>query len=215
MGEDGIEIPGSFRGLDPNLELRIYRRNLPHWRQDGGTYFVTFRLGDSLPQLVLRELEAEKRKFREMVERFNLQGAELRKAAESFFKSYGRLLDRHLDAGTGSCVMREPAASRLMIDVLNHFQGKRYELYSSVVMPNHCHVLVRPFSPWPLKDVIKSWKGYSAREINRTLGRSGPLWQADSFDRILRDGEHYRQVVRYIRRNPLQANLAPGEYRLL
>ena len=24
--------------------------NLPHWRQDGVTYFVTFRLGDSMPQ---------------------------------------------------------------------------------------------------------------------------------------------------------------------
>ncbi len=47
--EDSVEIPAGFRGLDPDLEVRIYRRGLPRWRQEGATYFVTFRLVDSLP----------------------------------------------------------------------------------------------------------------------------------------------------------------------
>jgi REP element-mobilizing transposase RayT len=213
MDEESINIPGNFRGLDPNRELRIYRRNLPHWRQDGATYFVTFRLEDALPQSVLRELEAEKQNFKEAVERLRLEGVALRKAADSFFRNYGRLLDRHLDAGSGSCVLRDAEVSQQVIDVLSHFHGERYELNAAVVMPNHCHVLIRPFSSWPLEGVLKSWKGYSAKEINRELGRSGSLWQSDSFDRIVRDEEHYRQVVRYIRENPRKANLSPGDYR--
>ena len=49
-----------FVPFDECKAVRIYRRNLPHWRQDGATYFVTFRLGDSLPRRVLDQWEYEK-----------------------------------------------------------------------------------------------------------------------------------------------------------
>jgi hypothetical protein len=42
--------PPGFQGLHPDKLLCTYQRHLPHWRQEGATYFVTFRLGDSLPQ---------------------------------------------------------------------------------------------------------------------------------------------------------------------
>ena len=32
-------------------DLEIYRRRLPHWRVDGATYFVTWRLDASVPDL--------------------------------------------------------------------------------------------------------------------------------------------------------------------
>ncbi len=42
-----------FRPFNPRGPLRNYVRNLPHWRQPGATYFVTFRLIDSIPSRVL------------------------------------------------------------------------------------------------------------------------------------------------------------------
>ena len=42
--------PPGFRGLNPEQPVQIYYRHLPHWRQAGATYFVTFRLADALPQ---------------------------------------------------------------------------------------------------------------------------------------------------------------------
>lgn len=36
--------------------MDVSRRNLPHWRQEGRTYFVTFRLHDSLPREKLAAL---------------------------------------------------------------------------------------------------------------------------------------------------------------
>ena len=52
----------AFQGFDENGEVRIYHSGLlPHWRQDACTYFVTFRLADSLPQSVLRELQHDRR----------------------------------------------------------------------------------------------------------------------------------------------------------
>jgi DNA-binding transcriptional MocR family regulator len=37
------------------------RGYLPHWERNDGTYFVTFRLGDSLPKAVLEERLRKKR----------------------------------------------------------------------------------------------------------------------------------------------------------
>jgi hypothetical protein len=52
--------PPCFQGLHPDKPVTVYQRHLPHWRQDGATYFVTFRLADSLPQSKLDELAALK-----------------------------------------------------------------------------------------------------------------------------------------------------------
>lgn len=49
-GEWNLPAPPGFQGFREDLALNSYELDLPHWRQDGATYFVTFRLGDSLPQ---------------------------------------------------------------------------------------------------------------------------------------------------------------------
>ena len=50
-----------FRSFDPQAELEISARNMPHWFQIGAAMFITFRTADSLPKEVLirwqRELE--------------------------------------------------------------------------------------------------------------------------------------------------------------
>ena len=38
-----------FQQLDQNGLIVKHRRTLPHWEQSGCSYFVTFRLADSLP----------------------------------------------------------------------------------------------------------------------------------------------------------------------
>ena len=49
--------PTGFRGLNPDLPITVYHRHLPHWRQEGATYFATFRLADALPQEKLQFLK--------------------------------------------------------------------------------------------------------------------------------------------------------------
>jgi hypothetical protein len=46
--------------FNPEAPLTIHRGKLPHWRQESVIYFVTFRLGDSLPQSRLEWLRREK-----------------------------------------------------------------------------------------------------------------------------------------------------------
>lgn len=101
-----LEPPPGFKGLDPNNEVTIYHRHLPHWRQKGATYFE------------------------------------------------------------------------------------------------------RPFDgDYRLEDVLKSRKLWTSRRINEALGRSGTLWQQESYDRILRDAEHLWKVLQYIGKNPRLAGI--------
>ena len=52
-----------FQPFDERKPVRIYYTSMPHWRQDNCTYFVTYRLADSIPAGVLREWEFEKLKW--------------------------------------------------------------------------------------------------------------------------------------------------------
>ena len=51
-------LPPRFLPLDPYEPIRFYQRNLPHWRREGATYFITFHTRDSLPQEALADLRA-------------------------------------------------------------------------------------------------------------------------------------------------------------
>ena len=49
-----------------NLEAGFhFRGKLPHLKREGATYFVTFRLADSLPKSVLSRLKAERDAIRD------------------------------------------------------------------------------------------------------------------------------------------------------
>ena len=75
-------------------------------------------------------------------------------------------------------------------------------------MPNHLHVLFETFSGHPLGSVVHSWKTFTARTINKALGRSGKLWQDDYFDTYIRDDAHLGAEITYIEHNPVKAGLA-------
>ncbi len=56
--------PIPFKAFNGRAEVRIYHHGtLPHWRQDGCTYFVTFRLADSLPQSVVAKLKEKRERW--------------------------------------------------------------------------------------------------------------------------------------------------------
>ena len=126
-----------------------------------------------------------------------------------------REIDRWLDQGSGSCVLKEPANAKIVADALRHFDGDRYELASFVVMPNHLHVLFRPLEDHALTDILRSWKGFTAREINKRMGKTGALWQDEYWDRLIRSERHFCKVAEYIRENPVNARLKDSEFILL
>jgi REP element-mobilizing transposase RayT len=58
-----------------------------------------------------------------------------------------------------------------------------------------------------LPNVMRLIKGRSARAINMMRGRSGSLWQRESFDHILRREEDLFKKMEYVANNPVRAGL--------
>ncbi|MCX6907698.1 MAG: transposase, partial [Verrucomicrobia bacterium] len=116
------------------------------------------------------------------------------------------------DAGHGACWLREPALASLVADALQHFHGTRYTLEDFVVMPNHVHILVTPLKDHALSENLHSWKSFSAKQVNRAIGRTGTVWQDESFDHIVRSAAQLAHFHDYIRSNPAAAHLKPGQY---
>lgn len=79
-------------------------------------------------------------------------------------------------------------------------------------MPDHVHLIIQPMEMsagkwYELQKILKSIKGVSARRINESMGRKGSVWQAESFDRIVRDEKEYLEKMNYILRNPIKARI--------
>jgi REP element-mobilizing transposase RayT len=101
-------------------------------------------------------------------------------------------------------------------------RAARIHLHAVVVMPDHAHLLVRPLRdengwPFPLVDILQCLKSTTAHRINRLLGISGPVWEEESFDHVLRSDESLKEKCEYIRQNPVQAGLVgrAGDYKWL
>jgi type I restriction enzyme R subunit len=123
------------------------------------------------------------------------------------------LCDQELDRNFGECVMREPALSQIVKNSLLHFDGDRYVLTDSVMMPNHVHLLVAFRNEDTLLTQCESWKRYTAREIHTPRGRRGEFWQVEQFDHLVRGPEQFEYFREFIRTYPERARLKAGEYR--
>jgi carbamoylphosphate synthase large subunit len=196
-----------FRGFDEHAEIHQTRRNLPHWEQEGATYFVTFRLADAVPA----DLAAQWREELRTWQKFHPPPWDAPTAYE-YQQRFIEGREGWLDQGHGSCVLRDPNVAGIVVDALRHFDGERYHLDAFVVMPNHVHLLVQPLTGNSLPEILKSWKRYAAKAINQKLGRTGTLWMEESFDRIVRDWDSLVRYRAYIGRNPETAKLAKGEF---
>ena len=85
--------------------------------------------------------------------------------------------------------------------------GQRYTLGSFAIAGNHVHVLVAPLQGIDLSEVMHSWKSYTAKAINKALGRSGTLWKEESYDHLVRNEASLRRIERYI-----HAHVSQGAY---
>ncbi len=207
MDSDSTRYP-ELRFLNEFADILKTRNCLPHWHQNRSTFFVTFRLGDSMPASLLETWRAER-------DRWLLQHPQpwALDTELEFHKRFSARLDEHLDDGHGSCLFREPSMAAMVSDAFRFFDNKRYLLHSWVIMPNHVHLLLSLGESQTLSEIISSWKRFTATQIHRKTGASGSLWQKDYFDRI-RDWNHFANVARYIRRNPVKAKLRDNEFLL-
>jgi len=195
-----------LRFFNAREEIERHTTVLPHWEQPGATYFVTFRLGDSLPQTKLDVWNAERDQW---LSTHPKPWSE--EDAAEYHRRFSGEIERWLDQGHGACILGDPYVAGIVGSALRHFEGLRCAQHALVVMPNHVHALFTVLGEGAMGDLLHSWKSWSSHAIHKLRGTSGILWQRDYFDRMIRDSGHFWNCVRYIRRNPVKAGLKPGQ----
>jgi putative transposase len=202
-----MPLPEDVIFADPDRAIERHHKNLPHWQQEGATYFLTFRLDDSIPRHLLTIWQDERDIWLRLhPEPWSPQ------IEEEYHNRFSGRIDHWLDEGHGSNLLQDPPASGIVASVLQTFDGMRYTHHAWVVMPNHVHALFTLHIGWRLENTVKSWKGVSARKINTHFSREGSLWMMDYFDRLIRDEAHFWRCARYIRGNPAKAGLDVGTF---
>ncbi|MBP0579425.1 transposase [Labrys sp. LIt4] len=167
------------------------RGYLPHWEAGETPQSITFRLADSLP--------------RHVVEKCLQDISDLPDDQAKFERR--KHLEEALDRGYGEAFLTGHSIGRIVSDALLHFDGERYRLHAWCIMPNHVHVLATPLDGASVAGLAQSWKGFTARHVNQYLGRSGPVWFRDYFDRRIRNERHFEAARFYIENNPVKAGL--------
>jgi len=115
-----------------------------------------------------------------------------------------------------------PLARDLVLKHCLHDNGKRMQLHIAVVMPDHVHMIFTPLETanhetFSFEEIVGAIKGASAHSVNKALNRSGPVWQDESFDHVVRHAESMEAKVRYVRENPVRKGLVskPEDYKWL
>ncbi len=119
-------------------------------------------------------------------------------------------MDRYLDeAQTGPHWLAQEEIAQLVENALRYAEHVHnyIRLHAWVIMSNHVHLLISPIVA-PIK-FLQSTKGYTAREANKILGRTGePFWQSESYDHWVRDAAEFKRITAYIENNPVRAGRA-------
>jgi REP element-mobilizing transposase RayT len=95
------------------------------------------------------------------------------------------------------------SAERDVVDCsIKHFDQERYRLISYVVMDDHVHCILQPLNNLPLYGIIQGWKSFTSHTLVKSSGRLAPIWQADYFDRRVRNAIDLAEKAYYIACNP-------------
>lgn len=182
--------------------VRIWRKQLPHWEVENGTYFITVRCAGSLPTSVQnRLLETAK-----AVLRMEAKSTQLLHLQRQYFL----ILDTYLDRCLGfSPFASDKVCKEAVTILLNAIASRDWQSGPLILMPNHTHFVARPnsFHSPDLQTFMTQFKGSTSRQLNQLLNRSGRLWQEDWFDHWIRSDTSLQRIRHYIQQNPIKACL--------
>ncbi len=189
------------------MEQIFYRKSLPHYQPHNATFFVTYRLADSLPLSVIARLKEELRR-EERAAHSQFQAANERKDAiyAAHKRYFGRFDDALAQNANEPYWLKDEGVARIVADSLHTLAQEYFELWAYCIMPNHVHVVfsMRQHAPMLYK-VMQKHKRFTAVECNLVLQRHGQFWARESYDHVVRDEREFERVLAYILNNPVKA----------
>lgn len=205
----------TIRLLNPRIDghsLTISSgENLPHWQCNDAIYHISFRLADSLPKSVRERLLHERKCLVAIARQDGKESSEeIEKKAQYL---YSERIDNYLDVGYGKCYLSNAEIAKNVANSLTYFDNMRYHLHAWCIMPNHVHVIVKAKPGYNISKIIHSWKSYTAHRANEILGLTGPFWQRDAYNHIIRSRKEYLFQIQYTWNNPVKAKLQNWPWR--
>ncbi len=117
-----------------------YRRRLPHIQPPGATFFITFRLADSIPREVWLALREELDSIYEEL----AEASEDEQALERERLWFQRFEEYLHNTSEGPHWLKDDRIAALVNEALHHLDGERYRLDAYCVMSNHVHTVLMP-----------------------------------------------------------------------
>lgn len=195
-----------------------HRRYLPHYQEKNRHYSLNWRLDGELPAQIKQSLGEMKELLRQFRSNDQPEKAEnLLKHYIAATKKYDEQLGKYPPTGISLC---DNPNGNVIRTAFHFYDGNLYDLHAYCIMPNHIHLLIRPFTEddgvqVKLSEIVKRLKSYTSREIGKLNNSTGKLWRADYFDRQIRNESDYYYSVKYILNNPVKAGLIdnPDDWR--
>ena len=121
----------------------------------------------------------------------------------------------HVTWRTRGNLKLSPEACQKTLDACIHWHARKMKCYIACVMPDHVHLLLQPLplqaqgktGVHSLTEILHSIKSFSAHAANKAMKRNGPLWQDESFDRMIRSESDLHEKWNYIWNNPRELGL--------
>jgi len=101
---------------------------------------------------------------------------------------------------------------RIVINAIMSLHKQMWCVHMLTVMPDHVHILAAPLASaegkwYPLAVMLQRVKGSTSHSINALRHRSGPFWQKETFDRIVRHQQEFDEKALYILNNAMKAGI--------
>jgi REP element-mobilizing transposase RayT len=197
-----------------------YRKHLPHFQQPGQEYFITWCLKDAVPPKALESYTIQLKQIH-----FEIETAQRNQPNEQLLNElkikrtiirnkYMKAFDDLLHIQTEMIMdLSNDENTRIIIDALRFWEGKRLENYAICVMSNHIHWVFKVLDknekgePVWLQDILQSVKRFTSNELNKHENRKGTVWHSESYDTTIRDNHHLYNAINYTLQNPVSAGL--------
>jgi len=164
--------------------------NLPHISKSGLYQFVTFRTKDSTDEYILK-----------LASQQNIKTKQLQYQ-----------IDKYLDNSKKGVYLNADVL-KLTKKYLLDLDKNMCEIVAFSIMPNHIHLILIQHNSLP--KIMQKIKGSLGFMINKKLNKSGNFWQKDYFDKAIRDDEHFKVVLEYVKNNAYKAGLRDADDRFV
>jgi REP element-mobilizing transposase RayT len=105
-------------------------------------------------------------------------------------------------------VLAEVKSAQILMDSWQHLRRtNRIKIFAFCVMPDHFHLAFCLMPGNFLSKVMEDSNKFTARELNKLLGRQGQFWQNGFYDHRCRNEKELYDLCLYIEHNPVRRSL--------